>query len=150
LGYIKLYNVQFSPASSIDQTVRVEYRVGGSVGSFILVNNAAPVLANGNFNPIVTLNNLTDSETYTVRITSLCNGSVTTQNFTAGEQCTLYILQADVGGTTIEWTECRTGIIKQAFVAANDQISICIKTVDGYRALFGNIILVSNAGNCGT
>ena len=142
MGFIKLYSVLFKDSASVNQTVRVEYRVSSSVGLFTLVNNAAPVLANGNFSPEITISPLTDGETYTVKITNLCNGTVVTKDFKAGVNCTGYTLQANTGGARIAWEDCETGeSLAEFYIEAGAQKFICSRSA--YYVASGSVTVVS-------
>ena len=148
MGYIKLTSVFFSPTATGNQTVRIEYKLASSSGSFILVNNAAPVLANGNFNPEITIPSLVDGETYTVKVTNLCNGSVQAANFQVGQQCTSFTVRANTGGATVQWEDCQTGSPQEAFLADAQQITFCTRSQTGYTVSFGAVTQVANNGNC--
>lgn len=148
MGEIKLYTINFNPASLVDQTVRVEYRLASSTGAYTLHNNAAPVLANGNFNPEITIPNLTRGEIYTVKVTNLCNGSVKTLNIKVGESCTSFTVSGGLGGATVEWTDCQSGTPLSRYINTNEQFTFCTRTQDGYNVTFGAVNELSNNGAC--
>lgn len=148
MGYIKLYNVFFTPPATGNQTVRVEYRPASTpTGTFVLANNAAPILANGDFNPIVTITGLVDGATYTVKVTNLCNGSVATANFVAGQACTSYTVQAGVGGSQVNWVDCQTGADMSVFLIGGAQDTFCSRTGVTSSGV-GEITLISTNGAC--
>ncbi len=152
MGYIILYSVNFTPSAAEPQTVRVEYRVASNTsGAFFLENGAAPVLANGNFSPILTLGSqsaIADGETYTVKITNLCNGSVQTRDIQAGQGCLQYVLQANTGGATVEWEDCQSGIIKSQFINGGQQNGQPICSRSPYSVTFGAVTEVTTPVDC--
>lgn len=148
MGYIIIRRLNFgsTPASNIN--VRVEYRLASSSGLYTIVSSSTVVLSNGNFSPEIQVSGLSNGETYTVKITPLCGGVPVVQNIVAGESCTSFTLEAQVGGATVEWNNCASGEPQSTFVAQGNQINICTRTQDGYRTLFGAVTEISNNGSC--